>query len=243
MGYQTIFKRYELKYLLDITQKEQILQAMAPYMRPDSYGRSTIRNLYFDNPSYQLIRRSVEKPEYKEKLRIRCYETATADSTVFVELKKKYKKVVYKRRLSLTEQQAMDWLCGGTTCAKPGQIAREIEYFMSYYQGLRPSVYLSYQREAFYAKDDGEFRVTFDDNILCRQHDLTLTCPPGGAPLLGTDQVLMEIKCDGGIPMWMVKLLSEHRLYKTSFSKYGTAYETMIVPRMYQNAKEAVCNE
>ena len=107
MAFQTVFKRYELKYMLTIAQKEKILEAIAPYMKLDKYGRTVIRNIYFDTENYRLIRRSIEKPAYKEKLRIRSYSQATSDSTVFVELKKKYDKVVYKRRIALTEGEAM----------------------------------------------------------------------------------------------------------------------------------------
>ena len=107
MAFQTVFKRYELKYMLTLEQKEKILEAMSPHMQLDRYGRTTIRNIYFDTDSYRLIRRSIEKPAYKEKIRMRSYAQATADSTVFVELKKKYEKVVYKRRLPLCEADAM----------------------------------------------------------------------------------------------------------------------------------------
>ena len=111
MAFRTVFKRYELKYMLTSLQKENILEAMLPYMEIDKYGRTTIRNIYFDTDNYRLIRRSIEKPAYKEKLRIRSYSQASADSTVFVELKKKYEKVVYKRRLPLCEADAMAWVC------------------------------------------------------------------------------------------------------------------------------------
>lgn len=107
MAYQATFKRYEIKYLLTQAQKEEILRAMAPYMKLDKYGRTTIRNIYFDTDSYRLIRRSLEKPAYKEKLRVRSYQTASGEDPVFVELKKKYQSVVYKRRLVLPERQIM----------------------------------------------------------------------------------------------------------------------------------------
>ena len=236
MAFQTVFKRYELKYLLTPQQKEAVLRAMQPYMRPDTYGRTTIRNLYFDTDSYRLIRRSIEKPAYKEKLRIRSYAKADSSSTVFVELKKKYKHVVYKRRLSLTEADAMNWVCGRTPCPKNTQISREIDYFMRYYEGLHPTVFLAYEREAFYARDDTDFRVTFDEEVRCRRDDLSLCSETHGTALLPAGQVLMEIKCAGGIPLWMVQVLSRERLYKTSFSKYGTAYQTLIFPTL----KEAV---
>ena len=230
MGYQTIFKRYELKYLLTIEQKERLLPAMQPYMQIDRYGRTTIRNLYLDTDNHRLIRRSIEKPAYKEKLRIRSYEQATADSTVFAELKKKYDGVVYKRRLPLTEQQATAWLCQGALAPVDTQISREIGYFMQHYAPLKPTLFLSYEREAYFEKNGGDFRVTFDDRLLARQTDLSLQAAVSGVPLLDDRLVLMELKCSGGIPLWMAQALSREGLYKTSFSKYGTAYQTLIFP-------------
>ena len=233
MAFVTVFKRYELKYMLTLEQKERILKAMSPYMELDKYGRTTIRNIYFDTDSYRLIRRSIEKPAYKEKLRIRSYSQATADSTVFVELKKKYDKVVYKRRLPLCERDAMAWVCGEATCPVNTQISREIDYFSDFYGGLKPSVFLSYEREAYYDKGGGDFRVTFDDNILARQTDVSLCSDLYGEPILPEGKVLMELKCSGGIPLWMAHVLSRERIYKTSFSKYGTAYSTLIFPEIY----------
>ena len=232
MAYQAVFKRYEIKYMLTADQKALLLQAMAPYMALDRFGRTTIRNIYFDTDNYRLIRASIEKPVYKEKLRLRSYQQAQADSPVFVELKKKYRGVVYKRRISMTEQQATDWLCRDVPCPESSQIADEIDYFTSYYQPLRPRVFLSYEREAYYTKEPSDFRVTFDDTILCRQTDLSLQSPVYGTPILPEDKVLMEIKCSGGIPLWMTQVLSENKIYKTSFSKYGTAYQTLILPQL-----------
>lgn len=232
MAVQTVFKRFEMKYLLTTEQKERVLQAMAPHMKLDKYGRTTIRNIYFDTDDYLLIRRSIDKPAYKEKLRIRCYSKAGPDTTVFVELKKKYNRVVYKRRISLPEAEAMDWLCGGDHCGKQTQISAEIDYFMDFYKTLHPTVFLSYQREAYYANDGSDFRVTFDDNILCRQEEISLKADAYGTPLLPEGKVLMEIKASGGMPMWMAHVLSSERIFKTSFSKYGTAYQTMIFPNL-----------
>lgn len=231
MPFQSVFKRYELKYLLTTEQKERVLQAMEPYMKLDKYGRTTIRNLYFDTDNYLLIRRSIEKPVYKEKLRIRSYNKATCDSKVFVELKKKYKHVVYKRRELLLNDEAMRWLSGEEHTSKNNQITNEIDYFLKYYNNLHPTVFLSYEREAYYSSDGSDFRVTFDDRILCRQDDLSLTSEAYGTLILPEDKVLMEIKCSGGIPLWMVDILSKEKIYKTSFSKYGTAYKTLIFPQ------------
>jgi len=114
------------------------------------------------------------------------------------------------------------------------QISEEIDYFMDYYETLHPVVFLSYEREAFYSKDKSDFRVTFDDTILCRQEDLSLESEVYGTPLLPEGKVLMEIKCSGGIPLWMAHVLSAEHIYKTSFSKYGTAYQTMILPKLME---------
>lgn len=230
MAYQAIFKRYEIKYLLTLNQKETILKAMKPYMALDKYGRTTIRNIYFDTDNYRLIRRSIERPAYKEKLRIRSYRQAEPGSPVFVELKKKYNSVVYKRRLAMPEKEAMDWICGIPPKESNTQIAAEINYFLDYYRTLRPTVFLTYEREAYYSLDGSDFRVTFDDHILSRQDDLSLEADVGGTSLLPEGMVLMEIKTSGGIPLWMTHALSQERIYKTSFSKYGTAYQTTIFP-------------
>ena len=232
MSYQSVFKRYELKYLLTTRQKERILREMEPYMALDKYGRTIIRNLYFDTDTYRLIRQSIEKPAYKEKLRIRSYHKANPDNPVFVELKKKYKHVVYKRRVALFEEEAMQWICSGKHCSMETQIASEIDYFIDYYESLHPTVFLTYEREAYYSKDGSDFRVTFDDHILCRQEDLSLESEIGGIPILEEDKVLMELKCSGGIPLWMTHILSQEHIYKTSFSKYGTAYQTLIYPKL-----------
>lgn len=235
MAYQAVFKRYELKYMLTQEQKARVLQSMAPYMALDEYGRTTIRNIYFDTDNYRLIRRSIERPTYKEKLRVRSYQRAKPTSTVFVELKKKFEGVVYKRRLSLPEEEAMEWVTGEMHCQQDTQISREIDYFLSYYHDLHPAVFLSYEREAYYSKDGSDFRVTFDEHILARREAITLEADPWGTPLLKEGMALMEIKCSGGIPLWMTQILSQEQIYKTSFSKYGTAYQTLIYPETKGN--------
>ena len=239
MSYQTVFQRYELKFILTCDQKKKVLQAMAPYMALDKYGLTTIRNIYFDTDNYRLVRHSIEKPVYKEKLRIRSYSQADPISPVFVELKKKYESIVYKRRLSLPEAQAMDWVNGGLHYQKETQISDEIDYFITYYQTLHPVVFLSYEREAYYSLCGDDFRITFDDTILCRQEDLSLTSDVWGTSILEDGMVLMEIKCSGGIPLWMTRFLSDEHLYKTSYSKYGTAYQLIIFPKLKEAAVHA----
>lgn len=233
MSNQMIFKRYELKYILTAAQKQAVLEAMVPHMQLDRYGRDTIRNIYFDTENYRLIRRSMEKPVYKEKLRLRSYRQVAAEGDVYVELKKKYDGVVYKRRLVMPQKQAIDCIAAGVAIPVDSQISREIDYFVRYYQGLRPKVFLSYEREAYYALDGSDFRVTFDENILYRQEKLSLSEGIYGSSLLAEGLTLMEIKTPGAIPLWMTKCLTGAGIYKTSFSKYGAAYTDM----MHKSAK------
>lgn len=228
MANQMIFKRYELKYLLTKEQKTKVLEAMAPHMQLDQYGRDTIRNIYFDTENFRLIRRSMEKPLYKEKLRLRSYRQVAPNGDVYVELKKKYDGVVYKRRLVMPHNQALECIAEGMPLPAGSQISREIDYFCQYYEGLKPAVFLSYEREAFYALDGSDFRVTFDENILYRQEELSLCGAIYGTPLLEKEETLMEIKTPGGIPLWMTKCLTEAGIYKISFSKYGAAYTDMM---------------
>lgn len=236
MAYQAVFKRFELKYLLTEAQKQRILAAMEPYMALDQYGRTTIRNIYLDTDTYRLIRRSIEKPAYKEKIRLRSYRRSDSGQDIFVELKKKCKGVVFKRRLALPESKALAWAAGTRPEGLSSQIADEIDYFIRFYGDLRPAVFLCYDREAYYAKDGSDFRMTFDDTILCRRTDMTLDSDPYGTPILPDGLVLMEVKCSGGLPLWLTKVLTKERIYKTSFSKYGTAYQTLIYPNLKEEA-------
>lgn len=242
MAYQKVFKRYEIKYMITQEQKELILSAMEPYMRPDRYGLSTIRNLYYDTEDHILARRSIAKPDFKEKLRIRSYSRAERETEVFVELKRKCEKLVYKRRIGLPERDAMAWTCAradvGHREELNEQMISEIDYFLDCYQGLKPVMFISYRREAYRMKEESiglqtggdDFRVTFDDEIIARDTDLSLRSDIYGTELLPHGMVLMEIKCSGGIPLWMIEILSEEHIYKTSFSKYGKAYTLMAIP-------------
>ena len=243
MKYQAVFKRYEIKYLISRSQKQAVLEAMAPYMKLDEYGKSTIRNIYFDTDDYILARHSIAKPDFKEKIRIRSYKKADEKSEVFVELKRKFDHVVYKRRIAIPEADAMKWMAGSRSnyieeeCkAASTQVTDEIEYFCSLYPGLRPTVFLSYDREAYKMNDGGDFRVTFDSNIRSRDYDISLESEAYGTNLLDDNKVLMELKCSGGIPLWMTEALSAGHIYKTSVSKYGTAYQNQIFPVAAQTA-------
>lgn len=243
MKEQMIFKRYEMKYMINLEQLALIKSAMTECMIADVHGKSTVCSLYFDTPDYLLARRSMEHPLYKEKLRLRSYGTVSEDSTVFVELKKKYASVVYKRRLALDYRTAESYLKMGSRSrnskgvspkcktASDLQICREIDYVLSAYRNLSPAVLLTYEREAYYGRDDHDFRITFDRNILWRDYSLCLNSGIFGIPLVTDDQILMEVKTTGAIPLWLVRILSSNHIYKTSFSKYGAAYTAICQNR------------
>lgn len=222
---QTVFKRYEKKYFLTKEQETVFLERIKGKMELDRYGESTICNIYFDTPDFDLIRRSIEKPIYKEKLRLRSYNVPKGpDSKVYVEIKKKYDGVVYKRREELTLAEAEDYLYRGIHPDKDTQILREIDWFLKM-NPVEPAVYLAYDRRAFAGVEDPEFRLTLDRNIRCRRKQMFLADGTVGEPVISEDMVLMEIKIPGVMPHWMSKLLSELGIFPVSFSKYGAFYQ------------------
>lgn len=218
---QMVFKRYEIKYQLTDAQRERLEREMDAHMVPDAYGPSTVRNIYYDTPSHLLARRSAEHPYYKEKIRVRSYKEANEDTPVFLELKKKCDGIVYKRRCTLPMSDANALLMGER--APRTQIEREIAFSAGRYEGLAPAMFVAYDREAFYACDDHEFRMTFDRAIRCRWKDVTLAGSTAGHLLTPHDQNLLEVKCAAGMPLWLVDFLSAEGIYKGSFSKYGAA--------------------
>ena len=225
-----VFQRHEIKFLTDSTQRRFLEDILAGRMVPDAHGESTICNVYYDTPNYRLIRRSLEKPVYKEKIRVRSYGTASKDDTVFLELKKKYDGIVYKRRIELKESEAESFLndCAGGNAhlPNPSQIGKEIEYFCRFYGPLLPAVHLCYDRSAFFSKEDPNLRITFDRNIRWSQRGLSLCAPPVGRQLLDPDESLLEIKAADALPLWLVRALDQQNIRQVSFSKYGLAYET-----------------
>lgn len=232
--FQGIFKRYEKKYMLNEAQYQQFMAFLSDKMTVDEYGKTKICNIYFDTPSHLLIRRSIEKPKYKEKLRLRTYGIPDYDSPSFIEIKKKYDKVVYKRRICAPLDEAMKYLCGIAPLKKQSQISKEIDWFLSFYKGIRPAMYLSYDRIAMFGNEDSKLRLTIDTNITYRETDLDLAKGSYGAKLLRDGWYLIEIKIPGSMPLWLSKELTRLRIFPTSFSKYGTAYKVLLKHRLKQ---------
>ncbi|MGN1003977.1 MAG: polyphosphate polymerase domain-containing protein [Oscillospiraceae bacterium] len=234
---QSTFQRFEKKYLLTSAQYTALLDGMKPYLQPDEYGRYTICNLYYDTDNYQLIRTSLEKPVYKEKLRLRSYGVPGDGDNVFVELKKKFHGVVYKRRVVMEVSEAMAYLSGTARPSQEGQICHEIDWFLASYHPT-PKVFIAYDREALAGREDPELRVTFDTNLRWRGSELDLRRGDGGERFLPEDQILMEIKIPGAAPVWLGRLLSETGIFPTSFSKYGTCYRQNLVGQHPEQMKK-----
>lgn len=226
------FKRYEKKYLLSREQYTALRQRLDEHIVPDLYFQSTVCSIYYDSDNYHLIRHSIEKPVYKEKLRLRSYNVPAPDGTVFVELKKKYKGIVYKRRVKMRADQAAAYLSGRSRPPEDSQITREIDWFLHENRPV-PKVFIACDRSAYVAKDNPELRITFDKNIRWRESELELTAGSHGEPLIAPGQVLMEIKIPGAAPLWLAHLLSDLALFPTSFSKYGTCYQSTLLEKYF----------
>ncbi|MBQ1474767.1 MAG: polyphosphate polymerase domain-containing protein [Ruminococcus sp.] len=224
MAFTYIFKRVEKKYMLTREQYEYLINAISPYMAPDQYGETEIRNIYFDNADNELIETSLLKPTYKEKLRLRSYGVPKMDSTVFFEIKKKYRGIVYKRRISMKLKEAYAYIDGGKLPESiEGNIPTEIDYMMNRYS-LTPKAFISYKRVAWTCESDPDLRITFDRDITSRYDDTRLESTADGHKILPKDTVLMEIKIPGAMPLWLAHILSEKNIFPHSFSKFGTAH-------------------
>lgn len=230
------FKRKEIKFLLNINQFNELMKTLEIYMSPDAYcvgGKEYgIYNIYYDTPDSFLIRESLSKPYYKEKLRIRSYfSPAQSDDKVFIEIKKKVGGIVTKRRVAMSLRESDIYMKSGIRPQSSkfitNQVLNEIDIFKKNYS-ISPAQYISYQRMAFFGNDDKDFRLTFDRNLTDRRYDLSLSKDCYGRQIIRPDQRLMEVKIKDTIPLWLSRELSRLGIYKTSFSKYGKAYQNFI---------------
>lgn len=233
---QRCFARYEKKYLISPAQYRALTAGMAGHMRPDEYGRYTICNLYYDTPQYDLIRASLDKPVYKEKLRVRSYGVPGDRDPVFVELKKKFDGVVYKRRTLLPAAEAAGRLTQALGGGRGDQICREIDWFLSQVQP-EPRVFIAYDREALAGVEDDGLRVTFDTSLRWRNWLLDLRAGDHGTLLLPSDTMLMEIKIPGAAPLWLSRLLSRCGVFPTTFSKYGLCYRRYLAAGLAEEVR------
>lgn len=226
-----VFNRHEQKYLLDADTFQKVLKVMDEHMMPDKYNVNhkpyTISNIYFDTEDDYLIRTSLSKPKYKEKLRLRSYGVPNNDCNVFLEIKKKFNDIVNKRRTVLKLSEAYNFISSG----KPPelkeymnkQVLKEIEYFLQVYN-VKPKVYLAYDRIAYFEKGNDDLRISFDKNIRTRRYDVALEDGDYGEKLLPDGVYLMEVKTSKAMPLWLTDMLAKYDIKRRSFSKYGTEF-------------------
>lgn len=218
----SVMKRYELKYLLNEEQLEYFMDKISQYMKVDKYGLTSIASIYFDTPDYRLINKSIEKPKYKEKLRLRGYGLVEPGKPTFLEIKRKSEGIVYKRRIVLSEEEAFELITTKEAREKT-QISRELEAFMEEHKTLEPKYMIIYDRLAYY-QDDSDLRITIDMNPRYRTNDLNLHTSMAGIPLVKKGGAILEVKVQNSIPIWLSEILSKGKIYQTSFSKVGTAH-------------------
>lgn len=233
-GNQEVFRRIEKKYIVDEPTYEKLMKKLEGHFVRDRYYKSTICNIYYDTPSHQLVRNSIEKPVYKEKLRVRSYGVPDEDDMVFVELKKKYKGVVYKRRIEMTLAQTRDFFAGREIPHSNPQIENELRYFLKFYEGIAPAMYLSYDRLAYCGAEDPSLRLTFDTHILYREEQKELDKGVWGKELLPAGMRVMEIKIPNAMPLWLSAILDELGIFPASYSKYGTAYLNELSEKIHK---------
>ena len=229
-----IFKRIEKKYLLSEYQYDALFSQIGNHLQQDEFGRSTVISLYLDTPDHRIIRNSIEAVNYKEKLRLRSYGTAAANTKVFLELKKKFNGVVYKRRVVMPLADAERYLEQGV---KPfeSQIMSEIDWAMKLYGWPKPAMLIACEREAWFAENHPDLRLTFDHGIRYRQQELSLSSGSVGYGLLPENTVLLEIKTGGAMPLWLADALDAEGILPGSFSKYGAAYTRSVQDNKHPN--------
>ncbi len=224
------FERIEKKFRMTAEQYRMLLPVLEAQLQHDDFGTSTICSIYYDTPDYTLIRRSIERPLFKEKLRLRSYGIPGNDDMVFVEIKRKLNGIGYKRRISVPFGEAKKLLRGEAIGCGDPQIGSELLAFIDRYHP-QPAVYLTYRRYAMTAKDDPEFRVTIDRDLKYRISEVEYPSEEGMMPVMEDGSlVLMEIKALGAIPLWLTDEMSRLKIFQAPFSKIGTCYTRHIAP-------------
>lgn len=227
--YENIFKRVEQKYVLTEQEYKLLFKKINKHLKKDKYFKSTICNIYFDTINNDLIINSLEKPIFKEKIRLRSYQVPSINDDVFLEIKEKYKGIVGKRRIKIKLKDFYTYL-ETNNYDKDNQIMNEINYYFKYYD-LKPAIYIAYDRLSYCGVDDNSLRITIDSNLRSRNSDLNLELGDAGKCYFKDKTYIMEIKTLGSMPLWLVRSLSELKIYPTSFSKYGSIYQKELKER------------
>lgn len=227
--YENIFKRVEQKYVLTEQEYKLLFKKINKHLKKDKYFKSTICNIYFDTINNDLIINSLEKPIFKEKIRLRSYQVPSINNDVFLEIKEKYKGIVGKRRIKIKLKDFYTYL-ETNNYDKDNQIMNEINYYFKYYD-LKPAIYIAYDRLSYCGVDDNSLRITIDFNLRSRNSDLNLELGDAGKCYFKDKNYIMEIKTLGSMPLWLVRSLSKLKIYPTSFSKYGSIYQKELKER------------
>ncbi|MFV0364570.1 MAG: polyphosphate polymerase domain-containing protein [Suipraeoptans sp.] len=225
------FERYEKKYMIPPEKYPQLISEIEKHMTLDQYGLHTISSIYYDTEDFEIIRKYLDKPKFKEKLRVRGYGKPSDETIIFLELKKKISGITYKRRVPITLRQSRDYLDKQVIPdVENEQIFDEIDWYVKH-KHVEKKVVISYDRVAYFGKEDSNFRLTFDSDIRWRDYHLDLSKGDYGYALNNPGVRLMEVKTIGTIPLWLCDILSKMKIYPQSFSKYGTIYSNYLTEK------------
>lgn len=228
-NYQGVFQRIEKKYILDEEKYNALMEKLDGKLDHNEFPNSTILNIYLDNSNYDLAIKSIQKPVFKEKVRLRSYNVPNKDSTLYLEVKRKYKGVIGKRRIGITQSQYEEYLkTGNIKDVDNRQIFDEIDYTIKRYN-IYPKMLVAYDRVAFYLRENHNIRLTIDFNLRSRTEDLDLYLGDAGKRFFENNMCILEIKSCEAIPIWFANILNSLKIYPTSFSKYGEIYKKTIL--------------
>ena len=238
---QVFFARHEEKYLLSAEQAHGLIRDLA--LVRENPGEYLVQSIYFDTDNWDVIRSSIEKPLYKEKLRLRCYDVPGSDPQIYLELKKKFNGVVYKQRELIPFLNPDHFILGTFLEQEDSHTSRELAYYL-HKTGVQKKIFLSYTRAAFTFPGQGSVRITFDRDVYFRLHNLAFNGSAYGSaygcPILSDDMRVMELKTAGGIPLGLARYLSEKQIFPVSFSKYGRCYSNYIFNGEINNPQEQI---
>ncbi len=230
-----IFKRKEQKYLITLDQYSLLLEQIMPYMRSDKFGvdgRYIVSSLYFDSDDHNIYFETKNKLTFRQKLRLRTYNETGIDETAFFEVKQKHNNVVNKRRMLLPLEEAYHYLEKGDKKHLKDfhtsnlQVLREIDHFRTLYK-LKPEMVVSYERHALHGIDNPDLRITFDFNLRCRNDDLLLEHGSDGEQFIDNNLIVLEVKVNDSVPLWLTRILQALQCEQRSASKYCTSMELL----------------
>ena len=227
--------RCEIKYLLAGAQRDALTELLGRRMAPDVFPEYLVQNFYYDTDAWDAARASLNQPAYKEKLRLRCYGVPAGGSALYLELKRKYKGVVSKRRVSLPAGEYAPGRAGALLALDNSQAAREMAFYLQ--RGpIKEKAFLAYQRRAYVGLGGENLRVTLDTDIRFRPDRLDFHHPDAGQRVLPSDMAVLEVKTPDNIPLWLSRALCGARLYPVPYSKYGVCYVKYVHERTSAHA-------